>query len=107
MVSQQSVVVILPHQLGKREAIERLKSGLVSVRSSFAAVMSVKEETWTGDRLAFRIVVLAQTVGGTIDVADDHVRVEVQLPWLLAKLTEGAKALIRRQGQLMLEKRND
>jgi hypothetical protein len=41
---------------------------------------------------------------GTGDVAEDHVRLEVQLPWLLSMLANKAKALVEKQGKLMLEK---
>jgi hypothetical protein len=41
---------------------------------------------------------------GTIDVAEDHVRLKVQLPWLLSMLANKAKALGEKQGKLMLEK---
>ncbi|MFL5003396.1 MAG: hypothetical protein ACJ8DY_23700 [Xanthobacteraceae bacterium] len=40
-----------------------------------------------------------------MDVADDHVRIAVELPWLLATVAEKAKTLIQKQGQLMLEKK--
>ena len=46
---------------------------------------------------------LGQTTTGTIDVAEDHVRLEVQLPWLLSMLANKAKALVEKQGKLMLE----
>jgi hypothetical protein len=39
-----------------------------------------------------------------VDVGEDHVRLEVQLPWVLAMVANKAKALVKRQGQLMLEK---
>jgi hypothetical protein len=39
-----------------------------------------------------------------VDVAEDHVRLEVQLPWLLSMLANKAKALVEKQGKLMLEK---
>jgi hypothetical protein len=42
---------------------------------------------------------------GNIDVADDHVRLEVLLPWLLAKVAEAIQPLIRKEGVLMLEKK--
>jgi hypothetical protein len=99
------LVVSIPHQLGKEEAARRLKSGLGRVRTSFAGVFTLTEERWTGEHLEFRAGALGQTTAGTIDVADDHVRVEVQLPWLLAQLAEKAKALIQKQGHLMLEKK--
>jgi hypothetical protein len=39
-----------------------------------------------------------------VDVAEDHVRLEVQLPWLLSMLAHKAKTLVEKQGKLMLEK---
>jgi len=49
--------------------------------------------------------VLGQATGGAIDVAEDHVRIELQLPWMLGMMAEQAKAMIERQGQLLLEKK--
>jgi Putative polyhydroxyalkanoic acid system protein (PHA_gran_rgn) len=99
------LVVSIPHRLGKEEAVRRLKTGLGQVRSNFGGVMQITEEIWSGERLAFRVAVLGQAANGTMDVADDHVRVEVQLPWLLGKLAAGARAMIEKQGHLMLEKK--
>jgi hypothetical protein len=59
---------------------------------------------WSGDHLDFRTSMLGQTTIGTINVAEDHVRLEVQLPWLLSFLANKAKALVEQQGKLMLEK---
>lgn len=99
------LVVSIPHNLGKAEAVRRLKSGLGGVRTGYGHLFNVEEETWTGDRLAFRIVALNQAVSGSIDVAEDHVNLEVMLPWLLAALVEKLKPLIRKEGTLMLEKK--
>jgi Putative polyhydroxyalkanoic acid system protein (PHA_gran_rgn) len=101
----QRVVVSIPHRLGKQEALRRIQGGLGRARTDFAAYLTVMEETWTGEHLDFRVGVLRQATSGSIDVADDHVRLEVELPWLLAQLAEKAKALIQRQGRLMLEKK--
>jgi hypothetical protein len=60
---------------------------------------------WTQDELRFRVVLLGQAAAGTILVAEQSVRLSVELPWLLAKLAAKAKALVERQGQLMLEKK--
>jgi len=40
-----------------------------------------------------------------MQVADDHVRLEVMLPWLLAMLAERTRPLIEKEGQLLLEKK--
>jgi hypothetical protein len=99
------LLVSIPHHLGKDEAVRRLKSGLSTVRTSYGHLFNVQEETWTGDRLAFRISALAQAVSGSIEVFDDHVNLEVVLPWLLAALAERLQPLIRKEGTLMLEKK--
>jgi hypothetical protein len=101
------VVVTIPHRLGKQEAAKRLRAGFSNVRSSFGESFVVVKDEWEGDHLDFRASVLGQSTTGTVDVADDHVRLEVQLPWVLALLADKAKALVQRQGKLMLEKPSD
>lgn len=99
------LVVSIPHRLGKKEAIRRLKCGLGEAQSRFSHLFTVQEETWTGDHLQFRLSALAQTISGGIDVADDQVRLEVTLPWLLAKIAATLQPLVRKEGTLMLEKK--
>jgi Putative polyhydroxyalkanoic acid system protein (PHA_gran_rgn) len=99
------LVVSIPHRLGKAEAVRRLKSGLASAQSDFKHIFTVQEETWVGDSLTFRISALGQSASGMIDVREDHVLMEVQLPWLLHQIAEKAQGLIRKRGQLLLEKK--
>jgi hypothetical protein len=49
---------------------------------------------------------VGQTAAATIDVLDDHLRLEVTLPWLLAKLTEKIVPTNQREAVLMLEKKS-
>jgi Putative polyhydroxyalkanoic acid system protein (PHA_gran_rgn) len=99
------LVVSIPHQLGKDEAVRRLKSGLGGVRANYGHLFSIDQEVWTGDMLQFRVSAIGQAVSGTIDVAEDHVTLQVYLPWLLAKIAEAVQPLIRKEGTLLLEKR--
>jgi hypothetical protein len=98
------LVVEIPHRLGKDEAVRRLKSGLGNASAQYGNVLQVHEEVWSGDRLSFRVEALRQMASGTVDVRDDNVRIEVTLPWLLARLANGIQAAIRKSGTLMLEK---
>jgi hypothetical protein len=98
------VVVTIPHRLGKAEAKRRLQAGFHNVRSNVGESFMVLKDDWAGDHLDFQASLLGQSTTGTVDVAEDHVRLEVQLPWVLAMLADKAKALVKRQGQLMLEK---
>jgi hypothetical protein len=97
------LVVSIPHRLGREEAVRRLKTGLGRAAASIP-VMQVEEERWSGDSLAFRIRALGQIASGQVDVADDHVRVQVVLPWLLQRFAEMAQATIKKRGQLLLTK---
>jgi hypothetical protein len=101
----ESLVVEIPHRLGKDEAIRRLQVGLSRASSQYGNVLRVHEQVWSGDHLSFRVEALRQIASGTIDVRDDNVRVEVTLPWLLARLAGGIQAAIRKSGTLMLEKK--
>ncbi len=99
------LIVSIPHHLGKQEAVRRLQAGFGKIRTSFGEHLTHIEEQWSGEHLDFRAAVLGQHLKGSMDVADDHVRLEVELPWLFAMLAEKAKGLIEKQGQLMLEKK--
>jgi len=91
--------------IGQEEALRRMKTGLANARTQYGHLFTVKEETWTGNQLSFRISALAQETSGVLSVEDDHVRLEIILPWLLARIANNAQALIRDKGRLMLEKK--
>lgn len=101
----QPFIVSIPHKLRKEEATRRLRAGLDNVRSEYAKILQINEEIWSGDRLAFQLTALKQQVSGTVDVAEDHVKVEIMLPWLLAGLAHGIQATIRSRATRMLEKK--
>jgi len=101
----QPLIVSIPHRLGKEEALRRIKTGLGTVRTSYGKVLAIEEETWTGDRLAFRVAGLGQRASGFIDVRESDVQLEVTLPWLLQKIAERIAPTIRKEGVLMLEKK--
>jgi putative polyhydroxyalkanoic acid system protein len=99
------LVVSIPHRLGREEATRRLKAGLTRAASS-VPVLKVDEERWEQDRMIFRVRALGQAASGHLDVADDHVRLEVTLPWLLQRFAEVAQTAIKNRGNLLLTKRN-
>jgi hypothetical protein len=98
------LVVSIPHSLGREEAMRRLKTGLSRAAAS-VPVLSVDEERWEDNRMIFRVRAMGQAAAGHVDVADDHVRVEVVLPWLLQRFAEAAQAMIRSRGDRLLTKK--
>ena len=99
------LIVSIPHRLGREKATRRLKEGLTRVASS-VPVLNIDEARWEGDRMIFRASALGQLASGQVDVADDHVRVEVTLPVLLQRFAEVAQAAIRNRGNLLLTKKS-
>ena len=98
------LVVSIPHSLGREEAMRRLKEGLSRTASS-VPVLKVDEERWEDNRMIFRVRALGQAAAGHVEVADDHVKVEVVLPWLLQRFAQAAQVAIRNRGNLLLTKR--
>ena len=99
------LVVSIPHSLGREEAMRRQKTGLARAAAS-VPVLSVDEERWEDNRMIFRVRAMGQAAAGHVDVAEDHVRVEVVLPWLLQRFAEAAQAMIRSRGDRLLTKKS-
>jgi hypothetical protein len=99
------LVVSIPHRLGREEAVRRLKTGLTRAATSFP-ILKVDEERWEDDQMIFRVRALGQVASGNVQVAEDHVRLEVMLPLLLQRFAEMAQVAIRNRGQLLLTKRD-
>ena len=99
------LIVSIPHALGKVEATRRLQTGVSQMKNQFSGQIASIDEQWDKDRMSFRVGAMGQTVSGNLEVLEDSVRVEVQLPWILAMVAEKAKSFIQKQGTLMLEKK--
>ncbi len=99
------LVVSVPHQLGREEAVRRLKDGLRWAREKYGTIISIQQEDWNDNQLDFRVATLGQSASGVINVSDTDVTLAVQLPWLLAKFAEKAQTMLQKQGHLLLEKK--
>ncbi|QND70046.1 polyhydroxyalkanoic acid system family protein [Tardiphaga robiniae] len=99
------LVVSIPHSLGREEAARRLKTGLTRATTN-VPMLKVDEERWDGDRMIFRVRAMGQAASGHVDVAEDHVTVEVVLPWLLQRFAEVAQTAIKSRGNLLLTKKS-
>ena len=100
----EPLVISIAHKLGNEEALRRIKPALSKASASFP-VLKVEEEVWSVDRMDFRVRALGQVAAGNVQVADDSVRLEVTLPWLLHKFGEAVQKTISGQGRILLEKK--
>jgi hypothetical protein len=60
------------------------------------------EQQWSGDTLSLSVTALGQTASGRAIVEEQVVRVEVELPWVLAMLTGKVRQTIEQHGQKLL-----
>jgi hypothetical protein len=101
----EPLVVVIPHRLGKQEALDRIREGIGRAKGDFAHLVSIRNDSWEGDRLTFAASALGQQAHGSIDVYENAVRLEVTLPWLLARFAKAVQRVVGQRGQLLLEKK--
>jgi len=82
----QSITVTVPHRLGVEEAKRRIATQLDAMRRDYVDKFAASDVAWVGDQANVRVSALGQTVTGQLDVEPQQVRIEVQLPWLLAAM---------------------
>ena len=100
-----TVTVLIAHRLGKVEAVRRLKEGFARTNGHLGAMIAMEQTNWEGDTLRFRMRSLGQTAAASIDVLEDALRIEVSLPWLLAKAAKRLLPILRKEATLLLEKK--
>lgn len=98
------LTVVIPHQLGRAEARRRLEDGFSRFAHQFGEGAQV-HKIWEGDRLAFSAQVMGQSISGALDVRDDAVNMEVNLPGLLGLIAGKIKGRLEQEGQLLLSKK--
>jgi hypothetical protein len=101
----EPLIVTIPHRLGRDEALRRIRAGIDRSKTELSWLLSLEEEVWSGDRLTFRASAMGQRAHGTIDVYENSVRLEVMLPWLLARFAHAVQRVVGQKGRLMLEQK--
>lgn len=100
------VSISISHDLGKAEARRRLEEGVDQfARQVMGSGLARVEHTWDGDKLRFMATAIGQTINGRLDVLEDAVRIEIDLPNLLAGMAGRISGRLRKQGQLLLDKK--
>src|SRR6266436_6363277 len=100
----QPLLVSIPHTLGRSEARRRLDSGIGRLRPELGALLSGLDYHWEGDTLNFIASAMWQRITGRIEVLDDVVRVEIDLPWIMQLLRDTVAKQVRGRGVALLEK---
>ena len=100
----EPIVITIAHKLGKEEALRRIRPALAKACETFP-LLKAEQETWSDDRMDFRVRALGQLVAGNLTVGENTVRLEVTLPWLLHKFATALQKTVNSRGRILLEKK--
>jgi hypothetical protein len=102
------VSVNVPHKLGRDEARRRIEQGFGQIQQQLTggmAGMVACQQRWEGNRLYFEASSLGQKMTGRLEVSDDSLHIEVDLPEILAMLAERTTGKLKETTRGLLEKK--
>ena len=94
--------VSIPHELPKEEALTRIKSLLADLQEEQKDKIRGVKEDWNGNIGNFSFNAKGFDVSGRITVADDHVNVQGDLPFMLSFFKDTIGNVIRDKAGTLL-----
>jgi hypothetical protein len=99
----KSIVLTIPHQLGREKACARAREGMEQLRRRYLDKVARAEIVWAGDVANVTVEALGQTALATIAIFDDHARIDLRLPGLLGMLSGKIQTLAQRNAAEVLQ----
>lgn len=97
------ITVSIPHRLSRLEARRRIETGFAKILRQVPGGSGTCSERWDGDRLIFEVGAMGQTISGVVDVLDDAVTMQIELPGMLGWIAGALKNKLQSAGQLLLK----
>jgi hypothetical protein len=103
----QPLTISIPQKLGRQEARRRLDAGIGKLKPELGVILRELDYHWQNDTLHFVGTAAWQRITGRIEVLDDTVRIEIDLPWVMQLLADTIAERVRSRGIALLEKPPD
>lgn len=97
-----TITITVPHNLGVEAAKKRLSERMEALQREYVDKIAKSEVSWSGDVATVRVAAMGQNATAQITVLADLVRIEVQLPWLLATLAGRVQNVLARNANDVL-----
>lgn len=94
--------VTVDHDLGRDEALERLKGILVEAKAQYGDRITDLEETWTDTGGRFSFKAMGMKVSGDLMVEDDRVDIIGDFPWAAKPFQGTIEATLRERAERLL-----
>lgn len=96
--------VTLPHTLGRDEVRRRMHEHGHEIADQFPAGMASVETTWPNeDQMDLTVLAMGQRIEGQIEIHDDAVIIDVDLPPMLSFLSGIIESAVSQKGGKLLE----
>ena len=99
----EPITVTISHKLGRDGAKRRIDEGLGSIRTEIAPYIKTLDYSWRDYTMDFRVSVMLQTITGRIEVYEDFVKIDLELPRLLHLIAKTIAGQIQNRGAALLE----
>ena len=93
----QTIFVNIPHKLGKAEAKRRIQHGFGEIEGRGLPMMLSFDKRWDGDQLYLKAGGLGQTISAVMEVFDDSIKVNIDVPIFLSALAELIKSALTKE----------
>jgi hypothetical protein len=103
----QPVSVNIPHALGSAEARRRLEQGFDNVERQMTGGLGLIsfEKRWEGNRMHLQGRLMGQTITGRLEVLEQAVEMQIDLPDLLAAIANRIAGNLKTETQKLLGKK--
>ena len=99
----EPITVTISHKLSRDGAKRRIDDSLAQIRAEVAPYVKTLDYSWHDYTLDFRVVALMQTITGRIEVYEDFVRIDLELPRLLHVIARTIQGQIQNRASALLE----
>ncbi|MEL7444959.1 MAG: polyhydroxyalkanoic acid system family protein [Pseudomonadota bacterium] len=98
--------VALPHQLDREEVRRRMRDHAHEIADYFPAGLATIDTAWPSeDRMDLTVHVVGKAVQGGVEIEDDQVFIEIDLPPALGFLRGVVERSVKNEGTRLLEKK--
>jgi hypothetical protein len=95
--------VTVPHQLGKQEALERIKSILVKAKEQYGDRLTDLQENWNENGGTFSFRAMGFKISGSLKVTDTDVEITGDYPFAALPFKGTIEATLRERAERLLE----
>jgi hypothetical protein len=93
----------IPHSLSSEEAKGRVQGMISSLKDQYGDKISDLNEEWSGDTGRFSLRAMGYKLAGTLQVTENDVRVDGDLPWAAKPFQGTIEATIRERAERLLQ----